>query len=110
MLSSLNGSYRPDDLKQISIHMEDGNDGVFSQGDFFLFYVKGPHRTEFDGNYFTHVNHLYSDSSFCFLLFDSTETPNYTDSASIPSTFTHEVSSYLDFQFIENDEFANITY
>jgi hypothetical protein len=103
MLNSLNGSYRPDDLKEFSIFMEDGNDGVFSQGDYFLFYAKGPHKVEFDGNYFTHVNHLYSDSSFCFLLIDSSYTPNYIDSSSSPLTFTHEVSSYLDFQYIDDD-------
>ena len=103
MLNPLNGSYRPDDLKQISIHMEDGDDGVFSQGDYFLFYVKGPHRIDFDGNYYTHVNHLYSDSSFCFLLIDSTQATNHMDSVSSNPTFTHEVSSYLDFKFIEND-------
>ena len=103
LLNSLNGSYRPDDLNQVSIYMDDGNDGVFSQGDYFLFYANGPHRVEFNGSFYTHVNHFYSDSSFCFLLIDSTEPTNFIETTSMISTFTHEVSSYLDFKYIEND-------
>ena len=105
MLNPLNGSFRPDDLKQVSIHVVDGDDGIFSEGDYILFYSKGPHRIEFDGNYFSHVNHIYSDSSFCFLLIDENYPPNFIDSNLIqPQPFTHEVNSFLDFKYIENDE------
>ena len=36
-------------------------------------------------------------------MIDSSDTPNYIDSTSTPLTFTHEVSSYLDFKYIDND-------
>ena len=39
----------PDDLEQQSIFVFDGGDGLFSQGDYILFYLNGPDRINFDG-------------------------------------------------------------
>ncbi len=70
LLPEDNSAYRPDDLLENAIHVEDvNNNGVFEQGDYVLFYAKGPHRWEYDSvaQSFEHVNHPYSDTSYYFL-------------------------------------------
>ena len=45
----VNGNLRVDDLKLNNIFIEDGGDGVFNNDDYVLFYAKGPHSWEFNG-------------------------------------------------------------
>ena len=59
LLSENNNDYRHDDVLKNSILIEDGNDGVFNNGDYLLFYAKGPHRWNFDGSVFSHKSHEY---------------------------------------------------
>ena len=46
LLNTENGTFRPDDLMQRSLHIYDGNDGNFSSGDYVLFYHNGSDRVE----------------------------------------------------------------
>ena len=66
LLNTENGTYRPDDLIQQTLHIVDGNDGSFSSGDYILFYHHGSDRIEKVNGKYRHINHLYSDSSYCF--------------------------------------------
>ena len=104
MLSSINGSFRSDDLSMIRIHVEDGGDAVFSLGDYILFYAQGPHKKNFDGNVFSHTSHLYCDSSYYFINLGGPHLP-YRIGSAITTTnpVTHVVNSFSDFKFIEND-------
>ena len=50
LLNTVNDASRPDDLEQQSIFVFDGGDGLFSQGDYILFYLNGPDRINYDGS------------------------------------------------------------
>ena len=39
-LSYYNDDPKPDDLKELSIFMNTGSDGIFNEGDYLLFYAK----------------------------------------------------------------------
>jgi len=105
MLSPINGAYRGDDLNMIRIHVEDGGDGVFSSGDYILFYGQGPHQKNFDGSKFIHNSHLYCDSSYYFVNLAGPHLPYRIGPATTTTNAsTHTVSSFLDFKFIEQDD------
>ena len=62
MLPENNAISRPDDLLENAILVEDGGDGNFSGGDYFLFYADGPDEWIKDSvnKKFTHQKNLYS--------------------------------------------------
>ncbi len=68
-LSYYNDGSHPDDLKEISIYLSTGTDGIFNEGDYLLFYGKGPGKWIYDysSGEFTHRRHNYSDTAFYFL-------------------------------------------
>lgn len=68
MLPEPNAQWRADDLIENPIQVEDGGDGTFGPGDYFLFYGKAPHRWFFDpaDRRYKYIHHLYSDTTFYF--------------------------------------------
>lgn len=60
---------RPDDLLLNSIYIEGENDGSFDEGDFILFYAKGPHKWSYNQTtgLFDPKKHDYSDTSYYFI-------------------------------------------
>ncbi len=64
-----NGIRESDDLREISIFLEKGNDGVFNEGDFMFFYGENTSRWIFDYNHgqYNFLKHNYSDTAFYFL-------------------------------------------
>ena len=68
-LSYYNSDPKPDDLKEISIQLETGQDGIFNEGDYLLFYGKGTSKWVFNqvsGEY-DFIRHNYSDTAVYFL-------------------------------------------
>ena len=105
LLSPVNDDSRPDDLEQQSIFVFDGGDGLFSQGDYILFYLNGPDRINFDGQNFSHTKHIYSDSAYCFLNIDNSRTPNNLDSVNnFNQTFNQTITKYKDFNYLNEDK------
>ena len=68
-LSYYNNDPKPDDLKEISIHLETGTDGIFNEGDYLLFYGKGTNKWVFNqlSDEYDFIRHNYSDTAFYFL-------------------------------------------
>lgn len=62
-----------DDLPEIPIHLETGNDGVFNTGDYILFYAQGPTKVTYNSNSssFTHTQNPYSTKGYYFLTTDA---------------------------------------
>jgi hypothetical protein len=58
---------RPSDLNPIPIFMNDGADGQFGPGDYFLFYTHGLKRWAWNGQEYEHDNNMYSDTVYAFL-------------------------------------------
>lgn len=69
MLPYYNNIPHIDDLKQIPIYINNGNDGIFNDGDYVLFYAKAPVYWTYNSTEqaFLHSIHNYSDESYYFL-------------------------------------------
>ena len=63
LLNTENGTFRPDDLIQRTLHINDGNDGNFSSGDYVLFYHNGSDRLEMDNGKYRHCLLYTSDAA-----------------------------------------------
>ena len=104
LLGSVNNDQRPDDLIQQTIFINDGGDGVFSNGDYLLFYLNSANREQWNNGKFTHVNHLYSDSAYFFLNIQN-RTVNHLDTINnLNQSFSQEITSFKDFKYIEEDK------
>ena len=73
VLSEYNADNILDDMNELAIDVERGDDGVFNNGDYILFYAEGPLTWTYDDmkKQFKHKTHLYSDTIFYFLSFNT---------------------------------------
>ena len=105
LLNFINNGSRPDDLKQQSIFIYDGGDGVFSSGDYMLFYLNGPDKINWDGQNFYHTKHIYSDSAYCFLNISSSKNPELLDSVNNNNQiFDQTITKFRDFKYLNQDK------
>jgi hypothetical protein len=64
------------ELSQVAIKVEDGGDGIFGSGDYFLFYAEGPDRFEFETGVPVYVKNNYHSRNYYWLAIDGiVETP-----------------------------------
>jgi hypothetical protein len=81
-----NSADRPDDLLKNSIYVQGGQDGSFDEGDFILFYGRGPHKWELaQDNIFERTINNYSEASAYFININPNETPARIQSADLSS-------------------------
>jgi hypothetical protein len=105
-LSYYNDDPRPDDLKEISLLLVNGSDGIFNEGDYLLFYGMGTHRWKYNsaGNDYDFIRHNYSDTAYYFLtsapeagrlISNAPEVLNIPDyfSTSYDALYNHEVET-----------------
>ncbi len=105
LLSEFNSDLRIDDLAKNAIKIVDGGDGKFDNGDYILFYAKGPHIKKMKGVEFIHVNHIYSDSSFYFLNINSSAaSERILPQAQSAKTVTKSISTFDELKYIEKDK------
>ena len=92
-----NNQPSPDDLIQLPIWIERGDDGVFNQGDYILFYAEGPATWAIQENdsIFSHSIHKYSDFIHYFIS-TSKSNPQRVQSISPPSAPHTKVSNSFD--------------
>ena len=90
-----------DDLKELSIHISKGSDGIFNSGDYILFYGQGPNEWDFDGisKFRHHLNH-YSSYNYYFI---TTGSPKLIQSVnSLPESSANQTATnFTDYQFHE---------
>ena len=69
MVPLMNADFRYDDLLENPIYMNKGPDGIFNQGDYLLFYGKGPVTWSFnqESGLFEHQLNSYSDAAYYFV-------------------------------------------
>lgn len=69
MLAEANQSYRPDDLVENAIKIEDGGDGILNGNDYILFFASGPDEWMKDSlnSRFSHRKNLYTDKAFYYI-------------------------------------------
>ena len=99
----------PDDLKELSVSLESGQDGIFNEGDYLLFYGQGTGRWKFNkqsGEY-DFIRHNYSDTAFYFLTSGTLPAKKIPDAA-VPSGVADYHSSESDALYIHEVESENI--
>jgi hypothetical protein len=71
-LSLQNKDARPDDLNEMAIQFITGNDGIFNDGDYVIFYAQGTTvwSYDIDNKAFTHKQNPFSAESYYFLTSD----------------------------------------
>lgn len=105
MLNEFNAVERPDDLLENAIYVNDGGDGIFGPGDYFLFYGTSPDQWKLNPfrKSFEHVKNLYTDYSCYFLNFNEVAGKRIQEKAQStlqPNTYSHTFSDYA---YYEND-------
>jgi Peptidase family C25. len=105
MLPKVNSELVTDDLPVVPVYFNTGSDGIFNDGDFLLFYAKGPRNWRYDEekSEFVHENHLYSDHAYYFLSSDQ-GSAQIIQQQNSESSFTNTVNSFNDFRVIDIDE------
>jgi hypothetical protein len=108
-LSYYNDDPKPDDLKELSIFMNTGSDGIFNNGDYLLFYAKSTGKWIFNqtSGVYEHIHHNYSDTAFYFLTSAATPGKQILPAAepSQPATYS---SSESDVLFIHEHDDINL--
>lgn len=106
MLPQANNAFRHDDLQINAIQVIGEEDGSFDQGDYILFYAKGPHGWVQDssscGN-FRHQYNVYSEKSYYFITDDAGPGRRVQTVASSSLPATHTVNTFTDYRFHEVD-------
>ncbi len=99
-----NATQRFDDLRENAIMMFDGGDGVFNQGDYFLFYANGPMGWLKDSinKRFIHQKNLYEDKSYYFINVDGAAGERIATQSSVPASNT-TVIDFNDYTVHEED-------
>jgi hypothetical protein len=103
-----NSAPRRDDLTENAIFVFDGgNPGKFDSTDYVLFYGSSPHTWRYDTTFactrFVHNTHKYSDTTYYFVTTDLGPGKRISSRNSNPGAPTHQVFSFDDHQFYEND-------
>ncbi len=98
-----NNQPRIDDLAEIPIYLHKGNDEIFNEGDYILFYARAPIYWRYDATNqaFVHSLHPYTDESYYFLTDYGTEATKLTSLNNDTLTATHTVTSFDDYAFHE---------
>jgi len=75
-LAFMNNQTSPDDLNPIPIYIEKGNDGIFNQGDYILFFAEGPKYPVYNPSVdmWTEEQHPYTKKTHYFITTDHTQT------------------------------------
>ena len=98
---------RVDDLAKNAIKIIGGDDGVFDDEDYILFYAWGPHKWYQDLNSFNQDRNPYSDISCYFININSSDTPlriNEIQNSNNP--ITNVVNTYDYFSVYEKDNIS----
>lgn len=103
-LPELNSEYRPDDLLKNNIVIIGDGDGSFDQGDYILFYGKGPHKWEEKNGVFERVLNIYSNYTAYYINVNSTDPPARVQNASVSSLpSTHVVTDFSSYTIHEEE-------
>ncbi len=106
MLGKSLSEKRNSDLNEIALHFNLGADGVFSEGDYVLFFAKGMVDWQYDPKnaFFKHRTNEFSNSTYYFLSsdFGNGKKVNFIDQES--RAVDKEIRTYDHYQYHELDE------
>ena len=107
VLPEMNSIARHDDLVEIPIYVYGEADGKFDNGDYILFYGRGPVCWKYDmtKSAYIHEPNPYDDYSYAFVVTGLGEGKRISEVGSIPSPAEESVSQFLDYKVHESDDF-----
>lgn len=87
-----------DDLLQKAVYYEKGSDGVFNEGDYILFYAKGPDQVYYDtiNNFYALKKHIYSEYNYIFLTADVGSNSSVSQVSNPSGGVDESYSSFID--------------
>lgn len=99
----------PDDLTEVSVLFVTGQDGIFNEGDYLLFFGQGTGRWKFNTNSgeYDYIRHNYSDTAYYFVTSGTVPAKRISDAA-VPSGTPDYQSSESDALYIHEAESENI--
>lgn len=105
ILSETGEGNRIDDLREISIFVNDGGDGMLNNtNDYILFYSEGPVSwNPTDNKYFTHTVNIYSDFSYYFLTVSNESGKRIKTAEPVLQSPDISVNDFNDYAFHEKD-------
>lgn len=99
-----------DDLPEIPIYLEKGDDGIFGPGDCTLFYGQGVVRWSYDSSTstFTHINNPYSQYGYYFVSSNAVSTAGIRiatkNAITIPTgAVVKPITEFIDYKVSEKD-------
>lgn len=103
MLPLMNATPRYDDLVENTLYVNKGSDGIFNQGDYILFYGKGPVTWTYNpvSGLFEHQLNLYSSVSYYFVTTGIGEGRKISDATTVTGTPSVEVTDFDDYGYHE---------
>lgn len=106
MLPEACDGFRYDDLMENAIFVSGESDGSFDPGDYVLFYGQSPHEWTYNplSQKFEHLTNIYSDYTYYFITADLGPGKRIAGQASSALAATHEVITFTDHKFIDEDE------
>jgi len=106
MLPQENSSARYDDLIENAVQIVGDEDGSFDQGDYILFYAKGPHSWKYNTatKLYEHDYNVYSEQAYYFLTVGAANGLRITNKASLGSA-AQSFKYFDDHQFSETDKY-----
>lgn len=109
ILPERNDVFRPDDLLKNAIFVQGEQDGSFDSNDFILFYGRGPHKWEDEGNAgFRRRLNIYADYSVYFININANAQPKRIQTVNATSLQENQlVTSYNSFA-IHEQELVNL--
>ncbi|MCQ2342354.1 MAG: type IX secretion system sortase PorU [Paludibacteraceae bacterium] len=93
-----------DDVPSVPFYMHTGADGVFSPGDYILFYAEGPVGWEWNGKYFVHTRNCYADYGCYFLNDNAGEQRLLAEGKADEEDALYDNYTYTALQLHEQDE------
>ncbi|HJZ40603.1 MAG TPA: type IX secretion system sortase PorU [Bacteroidales bacterium] len=104
-LPLMNADPRPDDLVENAVYMHTGTDGVFNQGDFILFYGRGPVTWNYSEStgMFEHQVHPYSKVSYYFITDGSGEGRKIAAAQPVTGSSDITVTGFDDYAYHEKN-------
>jgi len=96
-----------DDLPEVAIYMNKGNDGVFNSGDYILFYAQGINKWSYDKTQlmFTHKVNTYSKYGYYFITSDAGTGKKIQEKTIVlpESPVVNTIEEFTDFQVHEKE-------
>ncbi|MCF6182013.1 type IX secretion system sortase PorU [Lutibacter sp.] len=108
MLPFKNSDFRQDGLQENAIYIKGEEDNSFDDGDYILFYGKGPDTWKINGTVSLqnthHQKNIFSDKAYYFITVGDTNGKRILNQPQVTLAASQQINNYDDFTFFEKDE------